>query len=193
MGSTARQHRYQVPLTNRSTDLSVLTDCPGKYLLTLLHEKDQANASFFGLGTLLHEGIELAIDSDLSKDYTVKTWVPDRVVEVLKAFDESDRRLIQSSQRGIDTMLDDAQRMMAQWFDKVHPDSKTRLPIYDDYEWPPQTEVFFYDSKKNVWGSVDAVFQHATKPAVRAIVDWKSGTKKQKTSFQLHFYLYGLG
>lgn len=193
MGSTARQHRYQVPLTNRSTDLSVLNDCPGRYLLTLIHEKEQAEASYFALGTLLHEGIEHAIDSDVSQDFMLKVWLPDEVDKILKAFKASDKRLIESSQRGLDTIHSDSQRMMSQWFDKVHPDSKKRLSIYDDYEWPPQTEVFFHDSKKNVWGSIDAVFQHATKPAVRAMVDWKSGTKKQKNSFQLHFYMYGIG
>ena len=191
MGSTERNHRFQVPMTVRSTDISMLDQCAGRWALTLIHEKDQAEATFFELGTTLHDRIEAAIDHDhdldiaLAKGHaSLDMWI-DRVVGGVN-------RVLETSKRGLNTIHDDFERMLKNWFKFVHPDSDKRLDIYDDYEWPPSTEMEFYDPNKKVWGSIDAVFiGKGANPW--AIVDWKSGTQKQKDSSQLHFYTYGGG
>ncbi len=195
MGSTPRQHRYQVPMTTRSTDCSTLDQCPGKYALTLLHEDDQAEASFFELGTTLHDRIEAAIDYDHDLDIALAKGHASLGLweEKVQMGIEDGRRVLETSKRGIDTIHDDFERMLKKWFLYVHPDGDKRHPIYDDYEWPPKTEVKFFDSWRHVWGSVDAIFDHKAQPDHVAIVDWKSGLQKQKTSFQLHFYTYGMG
>ncbi len=202
MGSTLRDHRYQIPLATRSTDISTMETCPGRFVLSLYHEHDEAHASFFALGTLLHEGIELAITHDLDQAYMCAVWLPDQVGMILKGWEASDRRVIETTKRGIDSLFDDAQRMMVNWFNHVHPDGDDRHPIYDDYEWPPQVEQTFERSAASagtqypVWGSVDALFRKpwpSSDPREWVIVDWKSGTQKQRSDFQLNFYRFGMG
>jgi len=189
MGSTPRAHRFQVPMTTRSTDCSTLEQCAGKYALTLIHEEDQAEASFFVLGLALHEAIEAAIVNDLSFE-GAHAMMAGKLHEWVGTL--GDKRVIEGGKRGVDTIHNDAERMLKNWFKFVHPDSDKRLEIYNDYEWPPSTEMYFYDPNKKVWGSIDAVFigkgTHEW-----ALVDWKSGTQKQKDSNQLHFYTYGGG
>jgi hypothetical protein len=105
-------------------------------------------------------------------------------------------RKIESSKRGFDSMHDDAARMLRNWFKFVHPDSDKRLEIYDEYAWPPKVEVpftvdpYLAGTQYPVWGSIDAVFLPVSGESV-AIVDWKSGTSKQRNSDQLHFYQFG--
>jgi hypothetical protein len=160
------------------------------------YESEQAPASFFMLGTQLHETIEVSINLDLDLDQALAHASAgiDRQLEQLP----EDSRIIESSSRGVNTMRDDADRMIRQWFRTVHPDSDKRLPIYDEYEWPPRTEVAFNVSphlagvKYPVWGSVDAFFE-GVNPDYHAVVDWKSGTSRQRNSDQLHFYVFGTG
>lgn len=193
MGSTPRQHRYQIPLATRSTDISTIAQCPGSWALKLFYEKEQAEASYFHLGSQLHETIEVAINMALDLDWALRHLNAgiDRRLEVLTAASH----VLESSQRGVDSMRDDAERMLRQWFKTVHPDSDKRLPIYDEYEWPPSTEVPISRSPEysktvySQWGSVDAVFLHRTEEGV-ALIDWKSGTSRQKSSDQLHYYMY---
>ena len=198
MGNTPRQHRFQLPMPTRSTDVSMMQQCPGRWVLTHLRSDDQAEASFFILGTVLHEAIENAIVFDLDEDWALKGMhqAIDRELErIYEGRVVSKKRLIETSKRGFDTMHDDAERMLKQWFWSVHPDSDKRLPIYDEYEWPPKTEVDiargadYSDTAYDQWGSVDAVFWAHDRESY-AIVDWKSGTSRQKTDDQLHFYEY---
>jgi len=72
-------------------------------------------------------------------------------------------------------------------------DSDKRHPIYNDYEWPPRVEVPFHRDagRYGIWGSVDAVFM-SPDAETYAIVDWKSGTQKQRSDFQLNFYRFGM-
>lgn len=197
MGSTPRQHRLQVPLPTRSTDVTVLEQCPGRWALTLFNEDRQAEATFFALGTALHETIEEAILLDLDQGEALDTVEHklDLWVESLTAREPgSVLRVIQSSKRNLDTVYADAPRMVENWFNFVHPNGQRRHPIYDGYEWPPKVEKKFVNKGAGlhgIWGSIDAVFTPKP-PTLRAmIVDWKSGTQKQKSSFQLDFYRYG--
>lgn len=192
MGSTPRNHRYQIPLATRSTDISTIAQCPGSWALKLFYEKEQAEASYFHLGSQLHETIEVAINMALDQDWALRHLNAgfDRRLEVLAAASH----VLESSKRGVDSMRDDGERMLKQWFWSVHPDSSKRLPIYDEYEWPPATEFPFnadVGTKYPAWGSVDAVFVDSM--GGEAVVDWKSGTAKQKSSDQLHYYMLGLG
>ena len=200
MGSTLRDHRYQIPLATRSTDISTMETCPSRFVLSLYHEHDEAHASFFGLGSALHETIERGILEDLILADMIDD-VTMRVANFMIETRDSDRRIIETSKRGIDTMGADAERMIINWFNHVHPDGNTRHPIYNDYEWPPKVEQSFERTAASagtqypVWGSVDAVFQHrrAENAGQYMIVDWKSGTQKQRTDFQLNFYRFGIG
>lgn len=194
MGSTPRQHRYQLPMATRSTDVSMMQQCPGRWLLTNFYEQTQAEASFFILGSALHTAIENAIVFDMDADWAQQGMRANIERELERA--AGAERRIESSKRGFDTMIEDAERMLGQWFRTVHPDSSKRLPIYDEYEWPPVTEDqwFYHDgqTKYPQWGSVDAAFLSKAGSHL-ALVDWKSGTSRQRNSDQLHFYMYGYG
>jgi hypothetical protein len=166
-------------------------------------EKEQAEASFFILGTQLHETIEVSIVMDLDLDQAL-THVRAGIDRELERVAASDAPRIETSKRGFDTMHDDAERMIGQWFWSVHPDSDKRLEIYDEYAWPPSTEHAWMRNDKHcaypVWGSVDAVFhgkeslqQRPGRGAAILIVDWKSGASRQRSSDQLHFYMFGTG
>lgn len=198
MGATPRNHRFQLPMATRSTDVSMMAQCPGRWVLTNLYEKEQAEASFFLLGSQLHETIETSIVMDLDLDQAL-THAGAGLDRELERIEATTNRRIESSKRGFDTMHDDAARMLRNWFRSVHPDSPKRHPWYEDYYWPPATEVKFIraipEAKHPIWGSVDALF--ALKGSIRdepiyGVADWKSGSSRQRDSNQLHFYEYGL-
>ena len=196
MGSTPRPHRYAIPMATRSTDVSVMGDCPGRFALTCFYEKEQAEASFFILGSQLHETIEVSIVMDLDLDQAL-THARAGIDRELERIEDAPRK-IESSKRGFDSMHDDAARMLRNWYRFVHPDSDKRLEIYDEYQWPPATEVPFHvpagkGTRYPQWGRIDAAFIPKSHDFAdqRALVDWKSGTSKQRTSDQLHFYERG--
>lgn len=193
MGSTPRQHRFQIPMATRSTDVAELKKCPGSWLLKHTREAEQSEATYFELGSALHEGIEVTILEDLDLDQAL-ALVTGRIEDWLA--DLGDAPVLESSKRGVDTILQDSERMMRSWFKWVHPDSDKRHPTYEDYAWPPRVEVPFQRWAKGlrypVWGSIDAVFEHKYTADHSAIVDWKSGSSRQRDSNQLHFYQFGL-
>lgn len=209
MGSTPRRHRYQIPLPTRSTEAS--TECFGRLALSWFNEKEQTPASYFILGDVLHRGIEHAIAHDTEPDM-MEVWLQREIDRIIKCahcrgagcgYCEGLGRIVglESSKRGFDTIYDDAIRMMYNWFAKVHPDSSKRHPIYDDYVWPPTTEVSFQryvGTRYPIWGSADTVFEAKAEgapfeaPGYFLIVDWKSGTQRVKSDFQLNFYRLGL-
>jgi hypothetical protein len=161
-------------------------------------EQQQAEASFFILGSALHTAIENAIVFDMDEDWALgglNATLNREIERVVDAINKNDVRVIESSKRGFDTMIEDAERMLRNWFKFVHPDSDKRLPIYDGYDWPPRTEVAFMSPAVRagtafpVWGSIDAIFYG--KEGV-AHVDWKSGASRQRNSDQLHFYAFGM-
>lgn len=196
MGSTPREHQYQIPLPTRSTDVTTLKECPGKYLLQLLHEDEQVPAVYFGLGSACHETIERTIleDLDLSAalvdvERRIRRWMETEIPG-------GSLTVLESSTRSLETMHDDASRMIHNWFHFVHPDSDKRLDIYKDYHWPPKVEVPFQNPGDYTWGSVDALFSlrnnHSPMSHEYLIVDWKSGARVPKSNFQLDFYRKGL-
>ena len=173
----------------------MMGQCPGRWTLTNFYEAEQAEASFFILGSLLHATIEVAINMDLDEDWALQHYGAALDAE-LERVDASPARRIESSKRGFDTLREDGERMLRNWYRSVHPDSAKRHPIYGNYSWPPRTEVGFIaqppDTSYAVWGSIDALFTQADDGPPYAVVDWKSGSSRQRSSDQLHFYLYGI-
>lgn len=189
MGATPRSHRYQIPMSTRNSDVQQLAQCPGSWLLKHVHEDEQAEATYFELGSALHEGIEHTIKKDWDLDQAL-FCVTERIGWW---FHQLDSQPIETSSRGVNSIIDDADRMMRSWFKWVHPDSDKRHPYYDFYNWPPKVEVPFTrthpDLEYPVWGSIDAIFSNDG--GHMAVVDWKSGTSRQRDSNQLHFYMFG--
>lgn len=201
MGSTPRERLTQIPLPTRSTEAG--TECFGRIVLSYLREDEQADASFFILGDMLHQAIELTIINDWDWDRAWE-WLEAGIRICLDGVRLSENPKLDSSQRSFDTMLSDARRMLKNWFTQVHPDSEKRHPVYDDWQWPPLVEQPFYrtdlGTRYPVWGSVDAVFQQPMVPKTiklgqpdYLIVDWKSGVKRPQDDFQLNFYRFGMG
>lgn len=195
MGDTKRNHIYEIPMATRSTDVSMMNQCAGRWALTLLREPEQADASFFIRGEGLHRAIEIAIKRNVDLD-KMKTWIDTWIQQTLEQL--GSRRSIESSRSGFDTMSEDAERMLTNWFRFVHPDSDKRHPLYDDYEWPPRVELPFERSintgtRYPVWGSIDALFTSKGMTKHHRIVDWKSNTQKPDSHFQLQFYRFGMG
>lgn len=187
MGNTPRTHTLQIPLPIRSTEASA--ECFGRQVLTWVREEDAAPAVFFDLGTLVHEVIEYSIERDWTLDDALA--FVDQQHEIMHDHLQSNDA-ISGSVRTLSTLRDDATRMATNWFAHVHPDSDKRHPVYDEYVWPPQTEVRFNGHIDGipVWGTIDAIFDHKHTNPPR-IVDWKSNRKRPSDSFQLDFYRLG--
>ncbi len=157
MGSTPRQHQLQLPMPARSTE--VRAECYGQTVLTYVYEDEQMPASYFVLGKLIHDAIEYAIKRDVDLAYMATSWWDPARFQV----PEGD--IIEGGGRGWDSMFDDYQRFIAQWFHTVHPDSERRHPFYDDYTWPPEVERRYVRGPKSsgtkygLWGRLDAVFE----------------------------------
>ena len=190
MGQTPRDRVTQIPLPTRSTEAGA--DCEGRTYLSYLREDQVRPASFFILGDVLHRAIQSSI---------VDNWTLDRAkAEITTMIDQAlephrNTIIVEGMQRSVASMPEDADRMITNWFAHVHPDSDKRHPFYDDYQWPPATEVPFYKANLGtrfpVWGSVDTLFAHKDNVGT-AIVDWKSGVKKPPTQFQLDYYRFGM-
>jgi hypothetical protein len=145
-------------------------------------------ATYFGLGSALHETIERTITVNLDLDQALAD-VEKRIGKWLEEADLT--RVIESSVRTIDSMYGDARRMMHNWFNFAHPWSPKRHPVYEEYQWPPATELPF-KSHAGTWGSVDTLYYPKKDTTPRLIVDWKSGARPPKSDFQLNFYRRGL-
>lgn len=190
MGSTPRQRTTQIPMPTRSTEAG--GECEGRTYLTYLREEEVRPAIFFILGSALHQVIEDSINKDWDLDLAKDMLALLVDYELGKVRDQV---IVEGSQRNVSTVHADAERMIINWFAHVHPDSDKRHPFYDDYQWPPRTEVPFYNTTAGtrfpVWGSIDTLFEPKKDVGPLAIVDWKSGVKKPDSQFQLDFYRFG--
>lgn len=191
MGNTPRERSTQIPLPTRSTEANA--DCEGRTYLTYLRADQERPASFFILGDVLHRTIEQSVlqdyDLDQAKDYM--DIILSHEVGVVR-----NQPVVTGMQRSMESIFEDADRMITNWFAHVHPDSDKRHPFYDDYQWPPKVEHKFYNTglgtRFPVWGSIDAVFLlPKSELVVGAIVDWKSGVKRPESQFQLDYYRFG--
>lgn len=197
MGATPREHVGQIPLPTRNSEAGA--ECFGRVVLSYLREDDAKPATFFILGDVLHRVIEDTILQDLTEEQTQDAAVLLLDYE-LGGLGPAD--VLQSSQRGLDTIYGDAERMIRNWFRFVHPDGDKRHPIYERYQWPPTVEHEFYRedlATYPVWGSVDAIFEAKVEEAINydtgnglLVIDWKSGVKRPGSNFQLDYYRFGL-
>lgn len=190
----------QVPLYNRSSDITGFNECEMKWWLNHLYAEDRPDAVWFFLGTAIHHGIEQAILENLSQeDATFEALVEYQRLRMESK--RAGRELLESpskrSRRSIDTAEDDIRRMIGKWFDNVHPDGKDRIDYFNDLEWPPIKVEHTINVVDPATGiplntQVDTVFQHAIHDYVRPIVDWKSGaTSGNAKDLQLWTYQYG--
>lgn len=191
MGTTPRQHEYMIPLHTRASDVTTLTKCVGQWFLAHFYESIRADATYLIIGQAVHQTIETAVSDGLPE-----TWALQNVANTIGTmFDDSQaagRRMISTKTKPADRerLLAAGGLLIRNWYRQVHPGSDERLGIYDDYEWPPRVEVAFHAG--DVWGTIDAVFDHKDGGGKRAYVDWKTGQRKSD-SYQMHHYVYGSG
>ena len=187
-----------IPLYTRSSDAgwAVLgNNCEMQYLLTfLIPEKDYPEPLWFIAGTAFHQVVEDVINDDLDLDQALMAGE----FELMRGLDQVRKRgVIESKTRTLETYQDDMNEWLTNWFDDVHPHSATRMPEYEDYDWPPKTEHII-DLKNTPLGTVgmkttvDAIFEGGPKGRQIAIVDWKTGVLGKAHDWQIQCYAYGL-
>jgi hypothetical protein len=148
----------------------------------------QADASFFILGTQVHSGIARAITESLDLDQTI-THITSGISGELE---RANTRIVETQSRTIAGIYDDATRLITAWFSQVHPDSNSRLPEYGLLKWPAVVEQKFTlpaseaGTRYPVTGTIDAIFERQS--GRHAIVDWKCGTRTQRSDAQLQHY-----
>lgn len=194
MGSTPRERLTQIPLPTRSSEASA--ECVGSVFLSYLREDEQKPASYFILGTALHEQIEDVILYDVDEADALDDLNRRISHELDQIEDWND--VLTTTKRDLSTIFEDGERMLTNWFRFVHPDSEDRLYQYEEYHWPPKVEQKFHRpasstrTKYPVWGSIDSLFDKPKKhndPPM--IIDWKSGTRRPNDPFQLDYYRFG--
>ena len=180
------------PRWQRASDIRTLTleGCELGLVLSWLYEPDYAN--WFILGSGAHYAIEMAITHDLDQEDAVYegwlycqrelTQAKAKGLEILTAY---------RSKRTPETMKRDLEEVVQNWFTAVHPDSKFRMEVYNDYDWPPKVEHMITLPEINLYTSTDAIFTGGPKGEEVAIVDWKTGSKASAPRSQLDTYAYG--
>ena len=181
-----------IPIYGRASDIRTLalgTGCEGSWVLNHLYRDELPDAVWFILGTTVHETIERAILENLPEEDAQA----DCLINLDLALGEADGNVIESAspraKRGLDTIYKDAAMLVSNWYADVHPDSETRNPIFDEYEWPPTVEHNIALPDEGLFTQVDAIFHSA---AGDLVVDWKTGNSKHSHESQLHIYRYGL-
>jgi len=189
--------KIKVPAWVRSTDLR--EECSMRWILQHLHADELPEAGYFVLGTAVHNAIEHAIVEDLTDPdrATAHAWA--EITDVLEEHDPA--TVIWGTKRTADTIYDDAEMLVNNWFDAVHPDSPVRIEPYPNYDWPPRVELEiraeiepgpYTQGFSKVETRTDALFtnRHDGPPM---LIDWKTGVKTggDKDS-QLWVYKWGL-
>ena len=191
---TLRESLLDLPLATRASEVRQIADCPMSYALRLAAEPLMASATFFALGEYVHEGIARSIIEDWAEDQTI-VFVQDRIHEWSLQVDRES--LIETQARTLDSMPEDAARMIRNFYKWVHPSSPERLPLFNDYHWPPKVEQTFVRTDLGtvapVYGTLDAIFEPKDEAKPRLIVDFKGSVRKVSDSLQLNFYRLLIG
>jgi len=194
--------RIDVPLYNRSSDITGMNECGLKWFLNHLYNDVKPDAIWFQLGTALHAAFEAGcLDDTLDQDQLKQIAHSERLDMELARL-EDDKGIIQQKQtartkRGIHTVDADIDRMVDLWYDYVHPNGSNRLEYLEDLEWPPimvEHTIQVVDPKTGIWlrTQIDTVWQHSEYDYVRPIIDWKTGASAGKAkNLQLWTYQYG--
>lgn len=188
-----------IPLWSRASDIRTLAlgqGCEGQWYLSHLYRGELPDAVWFILGTAIHTAIEETILHDYTLDEAIEIAHTDRRMMMHDA--EANGIIQQTSaraKRGLHTIEDDINRMVKKWWDDVHPSSPSRLPVYNDYDWPPTVEYVIdvgIDETRLIT-TVDAIFRGSQKFGEGTlVVDWKSGSTKKSHPSQIQTYAYGL-
>lgn len=155
-----------------------------KWALTMLWPEDLPEPVWFMVGTATHEAIEFACrNPEATQDQVIE-----RAIRSLGRLQrEAHAGIITTRKRTLEAAHQEVIEFVTNWWDAVHPDSPNRMPIYDNYEYPPKVEVRFNGDKYSA--EVDAIFTHKT-DGTTAIVDWKTGGSSKADENQLQFYRY---
>lgn len=186
---TIRQSRHDLPLATRASEVKQLNDCPMSYALRLVAERDMAEASFFALGEIVHECLAAVVTDDLTEDQAI-----DFVIERIDArrLSIDPETVIETTKRTLDSMPEDAIRMVRSYFRWVHPSSTERLPLFDEYRYPPRVEQTYVRTDLGTlapaYGTLDAVYEAKDPSQPNLIVDFKGSVRKVSDDFQLQMY-----
>ena len=129
----------EYPYWARASDVRTFalgTGCPAQQAITRLYEVP--DTTWFVLGTVLHEGYELTCNGEIYErqqliDYCMEMVHQQKTPDMIESASSRAKRTKA-------TMVEDAERLAGKWWDAVHPDSKTRNPFFNQYQWPPKTE-----------------------------------------------------
>lgn len=187
-----------IPFWTRASDIRTLIlsgGCQGSWILQKLYADELPDAVWFILGTSIHTAIEETITNDLSLEDMKAEAHMDKMMMLAIAGDNIIESASKRAKRGLHTINDDIDRMCDKWWKDVHPSSKERLPVYNNYAWPPTVEHIIDVGKDEtrLITQIDALFHGNDKfGEAQLIVDWKSGATKKAAPSQLHTYAYGL-
>jgi hypothetical protein len=194
MADEPRQHKNQLPLYSRASDVRDLADCPGKWALSYLYSPELPEMGWFILGDAVHFTIEAAIIDKLSEEEALAEYQ----VRFVKRIMDAEGPIQWSSRRDQAQSKATGEAAISTWFKMTQgPD---RDPILNGYEEYPQPEVLLSVSKGK-FGEVpayairteaDAIYPPAWGSIRESplIVDWKTGSKAHAKSLQLHLYYY---
>ena len=126
----------------RSSDVRNLIcnhGCEAQWALTNIHRDELPTTVWFALGTALHLGYETCINDELTLA-DLHAFTHAELEAELDSFDDIIESWSTNSKRNLATVFTDLHVLVDQWWARVHPTSDERLPIYNQYEWPPKTE-----------------------------------------------------
>lgn len=165
-------------------------------VLNWLYPNEVQGTVWWVLGSAIHKGIEETILDDLSFEDGLAACVLE--MQILLHANRRVGTLESSSarrKRSLDTIEEDMERLYLNWWDGVHPSSKNRYHLYDDYSWPPIVEYMVQVPDApgaGLYTEIDAIFTGGPEERPVSVVDWKGGSSKTATEAQLHIYRYGL-
>lgn len=178
----------KIPMSPPRVSATAMKDAISGCLLRGVLDKMYDPPQRFGwniLGTAIHSAIQHVATDDLDLDQAIE-HAHDLVWDKLQEWAKAGKSVRYAQGRGIDTIDQDIEGMLAGWFRDVHPDSGKRLPLYAEHEWPFRAEVEL--SRPGLHTIVDAVFDLKGTPGEVSIVDWKTGGTPKADTQQLHFY-----
>lgn len=184
-----------IPYWNRSTDIRTLgmgDGCELRWFMEHLYAGEYPEPLWFITGTAVHYSIEESILHDYDEAMTVST----ALLELDLLLDQAKEVGILESAakrptRTLEGVEGTVEGLASQWWRDVHAQSPDRMPIYDEYDWPPRVEHQIRLPKVGLYTTVDAIFDGGPSHRPTVIVDWKTGSTTHSTEAQLHHYAYG--
>jgi hypothetical protein len=111
--NTPRPTTQHIPLPTRSTDVRTIQECPLSWFLTLTRPDAVRPATYYGIGSAVHETIQATIERELTRDQAV--GLAGAKIDGWKA-QVAGQRVMQTRDRTLASMHDDAERMIRNWW-----------------------------------------------------------------------------